>query len=121
MAYQSIPLFLVVSLFGTALWVYVIHPAFLSPLASVPNAHPLAPFTRLWILWMRYNGEDFKTVSSAFEFQGPIVRLAPKELAVNIVDDGLWTIHGGAGFAKTEYYSWFSNFGYVLESALKAP
>ena len=90
----------------------IIYPTCLSPLANVPNAHFLSPITSLWILWRRYRGQEIHTVNEAFQRKGPVVRLGPNELSVNIVDGGIRTVHGG-GFAKTEWYDFFMNSGSV--------
>lgn len=115
MYHRQLPSLLIFIILGITLLVYVIRPFCLSPLARIPNAHPLAPYTRLWILWQRYTDQHFITVSQCFGRQGPIIRIGPKELAVNTVDNGLKTVHGGAGFPKTAYYSWFARYGYVID------
>ncbi|KAI9758848.1 MAG: hypothetical protein M4579_002794 [Chaenotheca gracillima] len=89
-----------------------IFPYFLSPLAKIPNAHPLSPFTSLWILWVRFVHRENRTVQRAHEKFGPIVRLAPNELSINCVDEGIRTIYAG-GYEKTDWYTVFRNYGDV--------
>ena len=89
---------------------FIIYPVYLSPLAKIPNAHFLSPLTSLWIHWRRFRGQEIQTVDEAFQQKGPVVRLGPNELSVNMIDGGIRTIHGG-GFEKTEWYDFFMNHG----------
>lgn len=91
---------------------YAIHPAFFAPLSSVPPAHPLAAFTPLWILWIRYIGRENRIIQAAHAAYGPVVRLAPSEISVNFVEGGVRTVYG-AGFGKHEWYLIFRNYGCV--------
>ena len=93
----------------TAVYKYFIHPAFVSPLARIPSAHWSAPFSNLWILWIRYKNKENRTVYAAHKSLRPIIRLGPAELSVNDVN-GLRTIYAG-GFEKGEWYSIFNNYG----------
>jgi hypothetical protein len=88
---------------------FIIYPAVISPLAGIPNAHWSAPFSNLWILWIRYKSLENRTVYAAHKILGPVVRLGPAELSVNDVN-GLRTIYAG-GFEKGEWYSIFDNYG----------
>ena len=100
------------SLLALIFYRFIIYPAFLSPLASIPNAHLLSPVTSLWMHWRRYWGQEINTVNEAFRKNGPVIRLGPNELSVNTIDGGIRTVHGG-GFAKTEWYDFFMNHGSV--------
>ena len=84
---------------------YVIYPAFLSPLAKIPNASFLAPYTNLWMLWNRLSGNERKTISDAHKRNGPIVRLGPNEISVGTVTDGAKALYSGY-FDK---HVWFHN------------
>ena len=99
-------------LLSLSIYWFIIHPVYLSPLAEVPNAHPLSPLTSLWMHWRRFRGQEIRTVNRAFQLKGPVVRLGPNELAVNIIDGGVSTVHGG-GFEKTPWYDFFMNHGSV--------
>ncbi|KAF3405351.1 hypothetical protein DPV78_003373 [Talaromyces pinophilus] len=46
---------------------------------------------------------------------GKIVRLGPREISVNCVDNGIKAIFG-KGFEKTQFYSIFENYGYAYHS-----
>lgn len=85
--------------------------ALLSPLSQIPNAHPLAPWTEAWMLWLRYTENVNKTVYAAHAKLGPIVRLGPNELSINCIDDGVKTIYNNKQFGKHPFYLVFRNFG----------
>lgn len=102
----------------TVIYTYILYPIYFSPLACIPNAHPLAPLTSLWILWIRYNGKECSTINQAFKINGSVVRVGPAELSINRVDQGVKQIYGGVGFPKSEYYSCTAKFGYVFHLAL---
>lgn len=96
------------------LWAYVIVPAFLSPLAKIPNAHFTSPFSSLWITWKRYAEQENRTVHAAHEKHGKIVRLGPQEVSINSVQDGIRIVYSG-GFEKGDWYpSQFNNFRYLM-------
>lgn len=90
---------------------YIIYPAFISPLARIPNAHWSASVSPLWILLTRYHWRENREVHAAHLKHGPVVRLGPTEISVNDVG-GLRTIYAG-GFEKGQWYSIFDNYGYV--------
>jgi hypothetical protein len=95
----------------------VVYPVLLSPLASLPAAHPLAHVTSLWIQWQRFLGSEFQRVTAAFALKGPYVRLGPHEIAVNDVDavKDAWGF-GAANFDKHSSYRFFRTHGYVRAS-----
>ncbi|KAJ5319732.1 hypothetical protein N7508_000015 [Penicillium antarcticum] len=80
----------------------VIYPYFLSPLASIPNAHITSPLSGRWIDHKRSTGTDVLTIYDLHQKHGPIVRLGPKELSVNSLH-GLRIIYTGA-FEKHRFY-----------------
>lgn len=89
---------------------YIIAPAFVSPLSKIPNAHFTAPILPVWMWWKRRAGTQSRTIFSAHEKLGPVVRLGPNEISVNS-PAGLRTIYLG-GFEKHEWYSSvFLNYG----------
>ncbi|KAJ5934264.1 hypothetical protein N7466_003811 [Penicillium verhagenii] len=81
----------------------IIYPAFVSPLAKIPNAHWSVPISPVWMLWKRYRMQNNRTIQSAHERLGPIVRLGPSELSVNCVDGGIKSVYTG-GYEKHEWY-----------------
>jgi cytochrome P450 len=111
MAVPIIPLLGLVLIIGIAIYQYVIQPAFLSPLAKIPNAHWSAPFSPLWVLNKRRLQNVTPAVHEAHERLGPIIRLAPNEISVNSVDGGIRTVYGG-GYEKGDWYkNAFNNYG----------
>ena len=85
------------------LYKYILHPAFLSPLSKIPNAHWTAPVSPLWMLWKRFQSKNNRTIHAAHERLGPAVRLAPSEISINCVDGGIKSVYTG-GFEKHEWY-----------------
>ena len=87
------------------LYKYIVHPALLSPLSKIPNAHPSACISPLWILWKRFRFQENAAVDAAHCKYGPIVRLGPEELSLNCYDEGIRSIYAG-GFEK---HAWYPN------------
>ncbi len=92
------------------LYKFIIYPAFLSPLTSLPNAHFTSSFSNGWIIWQRYRGRSNKAVHDAHRL-GPIVRLGLTEISVNSVE-GLNVIYSST-FEKDKFYVPFANYEYV--------
>ena len=94
-----------------ALFRFLIYPILFSPLASVPAAHPSAPFSPAWILAQRYRNRANAAIHRAHARHGPVVRLGPAELSINCVDGGLKAVYAG-NWAKPAWYPrQFENFG----------
>lgn len=105
------PSLIALAVLGLLLYAYVIHPALLSPLAGIPNAHWSAPFSPLWITWTRYKSKEIQTVHEKHRQLGPVIRLGPDDISVNCVQGGISTIYAG-GFEKHAWYSnLFDNYG----------
>ena len=87
-----------------------------NPLRKVPAAHPLAPFTSLWIHAVRWRSKENATLKAAHARQGPIICLGPNELSVNCVKGGIREVYTG-GFEKGDagrgwnWYAFFGNYG----------
>lgn len=112
---MAIPVTTLAAAVVVALLVYrgFIHPAFVSPLAKIPNAHWSAPFSPAWMLWRRFRMQNNRTIQAAHERLGPIVRLGPSEISVNCVDGGIKSVYTG-GFEKHDWYPRvFGSLGYV--------
>ena len=92
------------------LYQYILHPLLFSPLRRLPSAHPLARFTSLWILYIRFIEWENRAVHAAHVKHGPIILLGPNEISVNCVDGGIRNVYAG-NFEKDSYYEFFSNFG----------
>lgn len=116
-AYLSIQWLFIILVAIVIFHIWFLGPAWFSPLSKVPAAHPLAPFTSLWMTWKRYSGTEFYTVESAFREQGQIVRLGPRELGVNFIEGGIRTVYG-RGYHKSSWYDHFINYGWVYQRFL---
>lgn len=92
------------------IYVYLIYPLLLSPLAKVPNAHWSSAVSPVWILWTRYRHRELQITHEAHQKLGPIVRLGPRDISVSCYDDGIRTIYGGS-FDKSSYYDFFQYYG----------
>ena len=102
--------YVAVALF-TVVWLSrLLYQAFLSPLARVPSAHPSAALSKIWLVWLRYTGKEHRTRYLLHKQLGPVIRLGPKELGVNCIEDGVWTIHNG-NFDKSPWFSGFNFYG----------
>ncbi|KAL6707744.1 hypothetical protein ACN47E_003865 [Coniothyrium glycines] len=87
-----------------------------NPLRKVPAAHPLAHFTSLWILSVRWRGVENMTLKEAHDRLGPIVCLGPSEVSVNCVKGGIRDVYAGGfekGNATYNWYGFFANYGGV--------
>lgn len=100
------------ALFAFLTYRFIFWPALFSPLARIPNAHWSVPFSRLWILRIRFTHRENKTLFAAHRRHGPIVRVGPSELSIDDVDC-VRTVYQG-GFEKTSWYSVFDNYGYGM-------
>jgi hypothetical protein len=99
--------FTIVSL--AALYILIIYPTFLSPMAKMPAAHILARYTSLWMLWIRYDNREINTIHAAHQELGPVVLLGPNEVSINCVEGGTKTVYVG-DFQKHKWYTVFANF-----------
>lgn len=107
----SIPLLALLGGLLISLYKFIIYPAFLSPLAKIPNAHFSSGFSPVWILWKRYTSAENRTIHDAHQKKGPIVRLGPNDISINCVEAGVKTVYSG-GFEKPNWYpNVFFNFG----------
>lgn len=89
---------------------YVVYPAFLSPLARIPNAHWSAPFSRAWILGVRFAKRENRTLFEAHKrLKSRIVRVGPREISVD-GEEAVRVVYRG-GWEKGEWYGVFDNFG----------
>lgn len=96
---------------------YLIYPAFLSPLARIPNAHWSSGFSPAWLLWVKWTHQENRRVYHLHMSKGAAIRLAPNVISINAFEDGIKTIYQG-GFPKppSYYFNGFAVYGYVLRS-----
>ncbi|KAJ4392998.1 hypothetical protein N0V93_002202 [Gnomoniopsis smithogilvyi] len=104
-----VPIILTLAILIYLTYRFIIYPAFLSPLAALPNAHWSARFSPLWILYKRYAHRENGALVAAHKRLGPYVRTAPNEVSVDDVE-GIKQIYMG-GFEKPEWYAIFDNYG----------
>ena len=84
---------------------------FFSPLSNIPAAHFSAHFSNLWLYYVRYTKQENVVIHKLHESLGPIVRLGPKELSVNCLENGVKQIYSG-DFPKHAFYDQFDSYGY---------
>lgn len=95
-----------------AVFKFILYPAFLSPLAKVPNAHWSCSFCPIWILWMKWTKQENDRIYELHLAHGSAIRLSPNLLSVSSYEDGLKKIYHG-GFPKPSFYfNGFSVYGY---------
>ena len=82
---------------------YLIYPAFISPLSKLPSAHTLCTISEKWLERKRKQQKESKTLYTAHQEHGPIVRIGSKEISVNSLA-GLRSIYT-AGLEKGVFYS----------------
>lgn len=100
-----------ISLVLYALYSYIIHPLFFSPLRSIPPAHWSTIFSNLWIQYHRARSVETFVVHDAHQRLGPLLRLGPDCISVNNVDGGIRTVYTG-GWEKGDWYAnVFCNYG----------
>ncbi|KAH8150208.1 uncharacterized protein LAJ45_05894 [Morchella importuna] len=78
------------------------------PLRRIPSAHPIAPFTRLWILSRTLTGRRNRSIHAAHVKHGPVVRLGPTEISIN---DPSLIKSVYARLDKSPWYYIFTNYG----------
>ena len=109
---RPVPSIALAACVGLLVYRFIIYPVFFSPLARIPNAHWSAPLTPLWILYVRYSRRENRTLHVAHQNLGSIVRIGPHELSIDTINN-VRTVYQG-GFEKSNFYSIFDNYGYVL-------
>lgn len=99
-----------------SLYHFVVHPALISPLARLPNAHWSVPFSPLWILYQRYKKRENASLEKAHKERGPFIRVGPNDVSVDDLN-AVRTIYQG-GWEKPSWYGVFDNYGYVLSPSV---
>jgi hypothetical protein len=100
---------IVVPLIAYGLYRYVLYPVAISPLSKIPNAHWSCCLSPFWILRVRFESRENRTLQEAHREHGPVVRVGPSEISINTMD-GVKTVYQG-GFDKHQWYSVFNNYG----------
>jgi hypothetical protein len=104
-------------LFCYVMYKYCLYPAFISPLAKIPNAHWTSSFAPCWILWKRFCGRELPSAYDAHQRLGPIVRVGPKDLSISCYSEGVRKVYG-SGFDKPGYYDFFRYYESVTNQLI---
>jgi hypothetical protein len=99
---------------------YVLTAYLRNPLRKIPAAHPLAPFTSLWIHYVRWRSIENATLKAAHDRLGPVICLGPNEVSVNCVQGGIREVYAG-GFEKggaNDAFNWYGFFANYRGSVL---
>lgn len=82
-----------------------------SPLWRLPGPRASA-FTSLLLKWHEWHAQRTKYIHRLHEEYGPVVRIAPNEVAFTSYD-AVKEIYcsGGSGYDKTEFYNLFRVYG----------
>lgn len=75
-----------------------------SGLKDIPNAHFSVPYSRLCLLSTRSRKIENRSRLHLHRRLGPIVRLGPRDVSVNCIDDGVRTIYGANFDIETSFY-----------------
>lgn len=111
--FSNLTAFVFIAICCLFLYKLILYPAFISPLARIPNATPTAGFSWVWIFWKRYRQQEVAAIHKAHLLKGPIVRLGPNEVSVNCVKGGIQIVYSGGfekGIPDGNWYHLFSNF-----------
>ena len=72
-----VPVVLSVSLALLIVWFgRQMHIRFLSSLGAVPSANLIARFSKIWLLWIKYQAKEHQTRPALHRELGPVVRVA---------------------------------------------
>ena len=92
------------------LYRYILFPAFPSPLAKLPLAHPLCAISATWLWCQSARGRELRSLYTAHKRHGPIVRLAPSEVSV-VSQEGLRQVYVRGLDKDVWYQQAFYNYG----------
>ncbi|KAJ5745048.1 hypothetical protein N7533_009918 [Penicillium manginii] len=76
-----------------------------SSLKDIPNAHFSAPYTRLWLLSLRWRNMEHRTRIHLHRRLGPVIRIGPRDVSVNCIDDGVRTIYSSKFDKDATFYN----------------
>ncbi|GFF57213.1 predicted protein [Aspergillus udagawae] len=86
-----------------------------SSLKDIPNAHFSVPYSRLWLLSLRWRKMENRSRIHLHRRLGPVVRIGPREVSVNCIDDGVRIIYSSK-FDKDAsfYHELFDQTGFMV-------
>jgi cytochrome P450 len=88
---------------------YMLYPAFLSPLAKIPTAHPIASVLPVWLWWTGRNNRQAGSLLAAHQRKGPVVRVEPNHVHVASLD-GVRVVFNVGCFPRSNWYLAFRNY-----------
>jgi cytochrome P450 len=91
---------------AVVLYRFVIYPAFLSPLAKIPAAHPTASVSGLWFWWAERTDCQAASLLDAHRRKGPVVRVEPNHVHF-ASQDALRVIYHVGRFDRNEWWTQF--------------
>ena len=86
----------------------ILYPAFASPLSKLPAAHPTAHVSDAWIAHRRQTGCESRSIFSAHQRCGPIIRLGPNEISITSYESLRKVYYGG--YTRTDWVLPFRNY-----------
>lgn len=75
-----------------------------SGLKDIPNAHFSVPYSHLWLRSLQWRKIENRTRVQLHRRLGPVVRLGPREVSVNCIDEGVRTIYGSKFDKDASFY-----------------
>ncbi|EEP82158.1 predicted protein [Uncinocarpus reesii 1704] len=86
-----------------------------SGLKDIPNAHFSVPYSRLWLLSLRWRKMENRSRIHLHRRLGPVVRIGPRDVSVNCIDNGVRTIYSSK-FDKDAsfYHELFDKTGFMV-------
>ncbi|KAK1759710.1 hypothetical protein QBC47DRAFT_293287 [Echria macrotheca] len=95
------------------LLIYLYKTLYHNPLSSIPPAHWSAPYSRAWILWVRFSRRENEILKEVHgRLRSSVIRVAPWEVSVCGLEGvrGVYSSRDG-GWGKGGWYGVFDNFG----------
>jgi hypothetical protein len=87
------------------LWIIAsIHRSNNRGLKDIPNAHFSVPYSRLWLLSIRWRKLENRSRIHLHRRLGPVVRIGPRDVSVNCIDDGIRTIYSSKFDKDASFY-----------------
>ena len=80
-----------------------------SGLKDIPNAHFSVPYSRLWLLSIRWRKKENRSRIHLHRRLGPVVRIGPRDVSVNCIDDGIRTIYSAKFDKDADFYNALSD------------
>jgi len=101
-----------VTLLVYIVYAQIIYPGWVSPLAKVPNAHWSVPFSRAWILGVRFRRRENRTLFGLHrDLKAGVLRVGPGEVSVSGESGAVKVVYGGGWEKGGGWYEVFDNYG----------